>query len=517
MQSSNNEAKRRIVRNVSTNMLAVFISGIVGIWLIPYLIRHLGVEVYGMIPLVVSFTTYFNLFTMSISNTLRRFIAIHLGRDELEQSNLYFSSALYALVIVCGTLLIPVIVLSVSFSKIFQVPAGFETDTGWLFFFVASSSLITSVTSPFLISTFVTHRFDLRNGVRILGKFLQVIILVLCFKYLSPSLEYFGLSLLAMSFFVMGCSILLTRFLTPQLQVNRRLFNWGALREMRHMSVWITVNQVGELLYLSVSFIVINVFLGPEQVGRYGVIAQWVVLLVSLGVAISTVFTPIAYEYIARNDIGGVVRQTKRATKFVGMCLALPVGLLCGLSTPLLERWLGASFSVLSPLVWVLVGPRVVTMAVIPMLSISKGMNKVRMPAIVTIAGGATSVVVSIILVLFTDLGIYGVAMASMLCLVTMNVLFVPIYCAMIAGAPMSVFYKEMLPGVVLAAGVALLGLTMSGMYNLASVPRLLGSGALLSGIFAVSCYGLAMNGDDRRFLGSQLRRSLRGASGGKD
>ena len=113
MQSSNNEAKKRIVRNVSTNMLAVLISGIVGIWLIPYLIHHLGVEVYGMIPLVVSFTTYFNLFTMSISNTLRRFIAIHLGRDELEQSNLYFSSALYALVIVCGTLLIPVIVVSV--------------------------------------------------------------------------------------------------------------------------------------------------------------------------------------------------------------------------------------------------------------------------------------------------------------------------------------------------------------------------------------------------------------------
>jgi membrane protein EpsK len=517
MQSSNNEAKKRIVQNVSTNVLAVLISGIVGIWLIPYLIRHLGVEVYGMIPLVVSFTTYFNLFTMSISNTLRRFITIHLGRDELEQSNLYFSSAFYALVIVCGMLLVPVIALSVSFSRIFQVPAGFETDASWLFFLVASSSLVMSVTSPFLIGTFVTHRFDLSNGVRILGKFLQVIIIVLCFKYLSPSLEYFGLSILAMSFFVMACSVLLTRFLTPQLRVNVNLFNWSALREMGHMSVWITVSQVGALLYLSVSFVVINVFLGPEQVGWYGPIALWVVLLVSLGVAISSVFAPIAYEYIARNDIEGIVRQTKRATKFVGMCLALPVGLLCGLSTPLLERWLGASFSELSPLVWVLVGPRVVTMAVMPMLDINKGMNKVRMPAIITITGGLTSVVVSIVLVLFTELGIYGVAMASMLCLVAMNVLFVPIYCAMITGARKSVFYKEMLPGVVLAAEVALLGLTMSWMYNLASVPRLLGSGALLSGIFAVTCYGVAMNGDDRRFLRSQLHRSLWGASSVKD
>jgi membrane protein EpsK len=320
-----------------------------------------------------------------------------------------------------------------------------------------------------------------------------------------------------MSFFIMGCSLLLTRFLTPQLRINLKFFNWAALREMGHMSVWVTVNQAGALLYLSVSFIVINVFLGPEQVGRYGAIAQWVVLLTLSGVAISGVFTPIAYEYIARNDIEGVVRQTKRATKFVGICLALPVGLLCGLSTPLLERWLGASFSVLSPLVWLLVGPRIVTMAVIPMISISKGMNKVKMPAIVTITGGVTSVVLSIILVLFTNLGIYGVAMASMLCLVAMNVLFVPIYCAMISGAPKSTFYKEMLPGVVLAAGVALLGLMMSGMYNLASVPRLLGSGAILSGIFAVGCYGLAMNRDDRRFLGSQLRRSLLGTSGGKD
>jgi membrane protein EpsK len=320
-----------------------------------------------------------------------------------------------------------------------------------------------------------------------------------------------------MSFFVVCCSVLLNRFLTPQLRVNLKFFNWSALREMGHMSVWITVNQAGALLYLSFSFIVINIFLGPEQVGRYGAIAQWVVLLTLSGVAISSVFAPIAYEYIARNDIDGVVRQTKRATKFVGICLALPVGLLCGLSTPLLERWLGASFSMLSPLVWLLVGPRVVTMAVIPMLSISRGMNKVRMPAIVTITGGAISVVVSIILVLFTDLGIYGVAMSSVFCLVALNVLFVPIYSAMISGAPKSIFYKEMLPGVILAAGVALLGLTMSGMYNLASVPRLLGSGALLSGVFAVSCYWLVINRDDRRFLGSQFRRSLWGTSGDKD
>ena len=507
MQSSTHEAKRRLLANISTNIMVVLVSVMIGIWLTPYLIRHLGVSVYGMIPLVSSFTTYFSLFTMSISNAVSRFVAIHLDRGELEDSNIYFNSALSALLVLCGVLLIPVIILSFSFSRLFQIPAGFETATNWLFFFVILSSFVTAVTSPFLVSTFVTHRFDLSNIVQMLSRFLQVAILVLCFTYLSPSLRYVGLSYCGMALFSLVFSIALTRRLTPQLQVKKKLFDWGALREMGRMSTWIAVNQAGALLYLSVSFIVINLFLGPEQCGRYAPVALWVTLLALLGATISNVFAPIAYDYIARDKIDVLALQMRRSTKFIGLIMGLPVGLLCGLSTPILKRWLGPSFADLGPLVWLLIGPWLVSIAVRPMFSIYRGLDKMRVPAIVTLVGGVVNVLLSILLVRYTDLGIYGVALSMLLCLTGKNFFFTPTYAAIITGQPKTIFIREIFPGLVMAVLVSLVALALSRMYDLASIPRLSAVGMLMIAVYGPLCYYIIINKEDRVLLRSLIYR----------
>ena len=507
MRNYNNEAKRRLIINIGTNILTVFVNAGIYIWLTRYWIQHLGLKAYGMIPFVVSFGAYFNLFTMSISNAVSRFVAIHLGRDELEQSNVYFNSALSALVVLCGLLLIPAIVLSVSLSKVFQVPAGFETDTGWLFFFVVSSSFITAATSPFLVSTFVTHRFDLANLVRMLSYFLRLAIIVLCFTYLSPLLKYVGLSYFAVATFVLVCSVLLTKRLTPQLQVRWKLFNRKALLKIGRMSSWIAVNQVGALLYLSIGFILINLFLGPEQCGRYAPIALWVSLLGTLGGAMRDVFTPIAFEYIAHCKLGVLALQMRRSTKFIGLIMGFPVGLLCGLSTPILKRWLGPSFADLGPLAWLLVGPWLVNITIKPMFAIYRGLDKVKVPAIVTIIGGIINVLLSILLVRYTDLGIYGVALSLSLCLTLKNLFFTPIYAAMITAQHKTAFIREIFPGLGMAALVSLVALALSRMYALAAIPHLLTVSVLMIMVYAPLCYGLILNKQERALLKSMILR----------
>jgi len=128
MRSSIDEAKKRLLVNVGTNNLVVFVGAVIGIWQTPYLIRHLGENVYGMIPFVTSFIAYLNLVTMSIVNTVSRYVSIHLDRDEIEESNVYFNSALGGLLLLCGPLFIIIVFLSFVFGSIFQVPVGFETS-----------------------------------------------------------------------------------------------------------------------------------------------------------------------------------------------------------------------------------------------------------------------------------------------------------------------------------------------------------------------------------------------------
>ncbi len=502
-----NEAKKRLLANIGANILAITVGSLIGIWLTPYLIRNLGVELYGMVPLVLSISHYFGLFTLAVTGTVGRFVALYIDQEDLEKANSYFSTAFFSLILLCSLLLVPSILMAIWMARLFHVPAGYESQVGILFFLVILSSFISALSSPFRVSTFVKHRFDLSNLAKILSRILQVIIMVLCFTLLSTSLSYVGLSYIGMALVLLISGVLFTKHLTPELRLWRSSFNFQALREMAGMGGWIIVNQIGALLYLSIDLMVINIFLGPLQGGRYAPIAQWVALLSVLGGAIGGVFSPIAVEYIAKNDVKGLVRQTQRSIKFMGMCLAFPIGLLCGLSQPLLRRWLGESFADLSPLMWLLIAPGMISIVIRPMFAVNRAFNKVKLPAIATIIGGCANLVGSILLVRYTGLGIYGVAVATIICLTGKNLFFTPIYGAVITNQVKTKFFNSFVHGLLVFALIALGTLGFSRIYDLATIPRLVCTVVVTCVVYVVVCYSLVMNKSDRSFVLSLISK----------
>jgi hypothetical protein len=64
---------RRLLLNLTSNVLSFGISVLVGIWLTPYLIRRLGVGAYGLIPLTTSVTSYLAIFTVALNSAVGRF------------------------------------------------------------------------------------------------------------------------------------------------------------------------------------------------------------------------------------------------------------------------------------------------------------------------------------------------------------------------------------------------------------------------------------------------------------
>jgi len=503
MQSSTHEAKKRLLANIGTNILVVAVSALVGIWLTPYLIRNLGLELYGIIPLFLMISHYSELFTLTIRGTVSRFVALSIGRNAFEKASIYFSTAFFSLLTVYLFLLVPIIFIAICLPKLFQIPGGYENQAGIFFFLVILSSFMIGTSTPFMVSTFVKHRFDLGNLATIISRVLQVAILVLCFKFLSVSVTCFGLSRVGAALVLLVSGIFFTKFLTPELHLRLVLFKFKAFRDMVKMGGWITLNEIGALLYLSIDLVVINILLGPTQGGYYAPITQWVVLLTMFGAAISSVFAPIVYEYISKEDLEALAFQTQRSIKFMAMAMALPIGLICGLSEPLLERWLGPAFIKLSPLMWLLVAPCIVNLVVRPMFPISTGMNKVRLPAIVTLAGGVANLFVSILLVKYTDLGIYGVALATVFCLTSKNMIFTPIYTALIIKKPSTAFFKQLVTGIALAAILSLGAWFLSNIYDLATIPRLVATCALMAVVYCLLCYYLILNKDEKEFVRS--------------
>jgi len=265
------EAKRRLIVNIISNILNILIGGVVGIWMVPYLKNHLGLAAYGMIPLISSITNYFNVFTLSITHTVSRFSIIHLSRKELNTSNIYFNTALMTLIGISLILLPLVIVMSFYIDSIFNVPVGWEKDTGLMFILIAIATFSNSTLSPYLVGIVANYRYDVIYLSNACAKILQVVCLVTLFNIVSKSLTAFGISSLIMAFFVFAVSFSISKRLSPDIHFRWNYFRISALMEMLKMGVWVIVNELGGLLFFSVNLILLNLYMGTENTSRYSI------------------------------------------------------------------------------------------------------------------------------------------------------------------------------------------------------------------------------------------------------
>ena len=250
----NKNTKDRIAVNVFSNITFVIINSLFILFLTPYLIRKLGIELYGLIPLAISLIAYFNLLTMSVANSVNRYVTLNYHNGEYERSNTYFNSAFWSLLVLCLVLLGPAVLVAINFSELLTVPNGYENDVGLLFLLIISGALLTSISSPFMVGIFIKHRFDLDSLVKISSKLIQLLIIVILFEYVAVNIVDFGVSYFLVSVFSLAIYYFLSKNLTPELEITTSSFEFDALKEMSKMSMWGVLTQVGSIMYLTITY-----------------------------------------------------------------------------------------------------------------------------------------------------------------------------------------------------------------------------------------------------------------------
>lgn len=499
-------AKSNLLFNICSNIALILVSSLISILLTPYFIKQLGVSVFGMIPLVVSFISYVKIFTNSIAESVNRFVCIKLEEGETNGANIYFNSAFGLLSLFCLILLLPITLVFLFFVDIFNVPVGHERDSQFLFLGIMLSVLISSMTGPLLVSFYVKHNFGLKNLIDIISRFIRVSCILFSFFYFDQALKYVGLSYIMMMVFVFMAALYYLKISTPEIKISRKYFDWNYGREMLKMGGWIIINEVGALLYLGISYLLLNLFLGSEACGRYGAVACLVALMGAFGSAINSIFSPIIYSYIAQNDIKAMSHQLARANRYLALLMALPIGLCCGLSKPLLLIWLGNDFVDLVPLVFLLLIPWVFNIAVRPMLAVFRGLNSVKIPAIATLLGGIANVILAILFIFHTNLGIYSAALSIFICLVIKNVFFNTFYTAKLTNTSGFLYLKSLCPSLLVLGMIISGGLFIQKCFELSTFQPF---AAAVTGliIFYLIIIMAVTSKDDKRFFLSVLKR----------
>jgi membrane protein EpsK len=273
-----------------------------------------------------------------------------LDQQNYAEANRFFNTSFWGTGAILVILLGPALWLSAQARLFFNVPVGYEDQFVMLFLFSIGMFFLTTLASPFGVATYCRNRFDLSNAVSITGTFVRVTAILLMFNLFVPKVWHVGMAMLVAAVASLALSVIVWRHLTPTLKVQRSSFSRQTLAQLTSMGGWMVINQIGALLFLSIDLVVVNKLLGAEAGGQYGAVMIWAVMLRSLAGVVGGVFGPTIISLYGRQDTPALVAYCRRAVKFVGLMIALPIGLICGFAQPLLRIWLGSVFEPLAPL-----------------------------------------------------------------------------------------------------------------------------------------------------------------------
>jgi membrane protein EpsK len=492
--------------NLIGNGASFGVNLFVGVWFTAYLVRNLGPATFGLIPLATAVASYMSVLTLALTSSVGRSITIARSAGDHAEVQRVFNTAFFGCLLFSLALL-PLVLLAAYFApEIISIPEGYENQARTLFAASGLVFLLTTASTPYGVAFFCRNRLDLSSSLNAVTTLMRVALVWGLFQLTAPSLWQVAAGLLVAACLGTVISLLFSRRLMPELRVCWSNFTTQTLRSLGATGAWVSVTQFGTILLLSVDLLMVNVLLGAFAAGKYAIPLQLATLLRKLFTMLGGLFTPTIMSLHGAGRRDAMIAYVARAVRFVGFLAALAAGLLCGFASPLLTIWVGSDFADLAPLVWVMIAPLAVNLAVFPMFGLSLTVNKVRGPAIVTIIVGAVHVGCAWLLVERAGWGVYGVAVSSIVLLSLKNLLYIPWYTARAVNVPVAALLLPVLSvglATTVVWGVAALA---NWLLPVTSWASFFAVGGLAGGLAAASVFFVFLDAASRAEISSLLR-----------
>lgn len=133
---------KRLGRNVSFNALSFVVAFLVNFALLPFIISHVGKEIYGIYTLVMTITGYLFLCDFGMTAGVIKYVAEYVGSKDYDKVNDVISASFSVLLVVGFIFAAIMVIMSLYFDMLFNVEPGNKIIVRQLFWVAAVASLI---------------------------------------------------------------------------------------------------------------------------------------------------------------------------------------------------------------------------------------------------------------------------------------------------------------------------------------------------------------------------------------
>ena len=479
-------AKKQLGINIFSNMVTFLVNILISFVLTPYLIRTIGNEVYGFFPLANNFINYITIITSAFNAMAARFISLKLYENKENEANEYFSTVFYINFIIAILISILTVMIIPYLNKIIKIPPKLDFSIKLLFESTLISFALSLISSVFGTSTFCKNRLDLASISSIVQSIIRVFILIVLFTLFKPNIAYLGIAAIIVSLIDVGFNIYFKKRLVPNIKISTKYFDKKIIKELINSGVWSSFCQLSSVLLTGLDLLFANIFIGPYGMSVLAIAKTLPNLITNICGTVAGAFTPEFMIYYAKKDYQNLIKEIKSSLKIMGLFANISAAWLIVFGNIFYKMWVPTQDNNLIQILSIIsIAYIFISGSIIPLYSIFTLTNNLKEPAITLFYTGLLNVIIVILLLHFTNTGLYAIAGVSTILITIREIIFIPMYASSCLHLDRKTFYPNIFKNVFSASILVCIFLVLKKLTTINSWITLI-MVTLLAGIIGV-------------------------------
>jgi len=454
--------KKELAKNMIANIISFALNMVVSFFLSSYIVESVGNEAYGFVKLSNDFVNYATLITIALNSMAARFIMISLNKDE-EEAKKYYNSVIIANIVLGCFLLIPSAIIVLFCDKWFDIPLNILTDVRINFILV----FINFIINLFFTTTgqvyYLTNKLYINSIKGMESRIIQTLIILALFFKGNAKISYLSFAALIGSTYLIFSNIYYRKKLLPSLKFNYKLFEWKKVKTILSSGIWNSVTKLSQLFSSGLDLLITNIFIGASEMGILSIAKTIPAVIVNLLTSVANIFNPNLTQLYAQGKMNEVKKSVKTSMRIMCVFTSIPNAILVSFGAQFYTLWVPSQpASMLQCLSILTVINSIVTGVLQPIYSIFTITNRVKENSKVMISYGIISILTTLLVLNFTDLGVYAVAGVSLIGSLIVALFYHLPKGAIFLGLPKNTFLPEVITNIGLFGVLTVIGLGVS-------------------------------------------------------
>lgn len=501
---------KQLILNLSSALVVFFVNAAINFFLSPFIVERLGIEANGFILLANNIISYLTIITMALNSMSSRFITVAIYEKNYEKANDYYSSTFIGNIIILLALLIPVIMGIIFLDQLIDIPIEILNQVRLLFVFVFLNYFISTSLPLWGIAFFSTNNMHFQSFGNIITYSIRAIIIVTLFVFFPAQIWYVGIatvfSTIAMQVWLYKGKVKLLN----ELRIKRASMKFKVAKELIASGIWNSINQLGVVLFYGIDLIITNIMIGSEEMGMVALAKIIPNILISLQSTINKTFTPNLTILYAQGKISEIVKEIFKAGKILLLIMGIPFSAFVIFGEIFFTLWMPEQNSyLLRILSTISVSGLVFLLGVQPVWQIFVVVNKNKPNSLTVIYSGVVNLILTLVVLHYTDWGIFAVLGISSIISLLRNMIFVIPFSAIYLGKKWTTFFPLVGLTCLTIAINYVIGMFLMSIFTITTWVMLLGVIAIFTVISIIINSLVVLNKSERMYFLNRIIKRI--------